>query len=718
MPKTKEVTPEINLDDLQLYLNRELSWLEFNRRVLYEAIDPRTLLLERVKFVAIFSSNLDEFFMVRVAALKEQVEAQVSDRSPDGRTPQEQLAEINQRVGQMVSQLQQLVQQELMPQLAAVGIHLIHNYSELTKEQRRYLQQYFEEQVFPILTPLAVDPSHPFPLMGNLSLNLAVIVKDPDTGEEHFARVKVPDGLPRFTALPPELQRREDGRSSLWTGVALEQVIANNLEALFPGMTIQAYHFFRITRDADINLQEDEADDLLLTIEQELRRRRFGGSVVRLQVPTSIPDSVLSILIKGMKLAEQDVYRMQGMLGLRSLMPLMGLPVPANLKDAPWTPTIPKRLRKLNDLNTENELLPEPADIFSVIRAGDLLIHHPYESFTASVEHFITHAAHDPDVLAIKMTLYRTSGDSPIVKALIDAAENGKQVAALVELKARFDEESNITWARTLEEAGVHVVYGLLGLKTHTKTVLVVRQEGDHLRRYVHIGTGNYNPKTAKLYTDLSLLSCRDDLGADLTDLFNFLTGFSKQKSYRKLLVAPLTMRDRMVALIQREIDHAQSGKPAFIRAKMNSLVDAGMIRALYAAAQVGVQIELVIRGICCLRPGVQGVSENIRVISIVGRFLEHSRIFHFHNDGQEEIYIGSADWMTRNLDRRVEAIAPVEDPTLLNELKEILDILLSDNRHAWDLQPDGSYVQRRPPEAGPVRDAQTLLMERAQQHS
>jgi polyphosphate kinase len=716
MSKAKQDNVAIDLSNPQYYINRELSWLEFNRRVLHEALDPRTPLLERVKFAAIFASNLDEFFMVRVAVLKEQVEAEVHDRTPDELTAQQQLDLISQHLHPMVSQVQELLQQELIPLLNQEGVFLL-NYGNLSEVQRRYLQKYFEEHVFPILTPLAVDPSHPFPVMSNLSLNLAAVVQDPETKETSFARVKVPVGLlPRFVQLPQELPLVDD-QPVVWAGVLLEEVIANNLEALFPGMVIKEHHVFRVTRDADLEFREDEAEDLLLAIQQELRRRHFGGSVVRLQIPTSTPVFVRELLIKGMKLTEKEVYEMQGVVGLKDLFYFAGLPLP-HLKDQPWTPVIPPRLRKLPAFAEAATLDGEDSkDIFSVIREGDLLVHHPYESFSASVEHFITYAANDPDVLAIKMTLYRTSGDSPIIKALITAAENGKQVAALVELKARFDEGSNIVWAQKLEDAGVHVVYGVMGLKTHTKVVLVVRQEKGRIHRYVHIGTGNYNPKTAKLYTDLGLLSCREDLGADLTELFNYLTGFSKQRAYRKLLVAPLTLRDRMLHLIQREIDHCQNGKPGRIIAKMNSLVDSKIIRALYEAAQAGVEIDLIIRGICCLRPGVPGVSDHIRVISIVGRYLEHSRIFWFQNNDQSEVFIGSADWMTRNLDRRVEAVTPVEDPENAKELRALLDLFLSDNRQAWVLQPDGNYIQRHPEDEMPERSSQNILMEMAQQN-
>ncbi len=716
MPKTKKTAIEIDLSDSQYYFNRELSWLEFNNRVLHEACDPRSPLLERLKFLAIFSSNLDEFFMVRVAALKQQVEAKVSKLTPDGYTPQAQLEEISQRLRPLVSQQHRHFEQVLRPTLAREGIHLL-DYIDLNQEQRTYLQGYFEEQIFPVLTPLAVDPSHPFPHISNLSLNLAVAIKNPETEEELFARVKVPKVLPRFLSLPEELRLQHKGKPASWTGVPLEQVIAHNLEALFPGMDIQEYHSFRITRDADLELEEDEADDLLLAIEQELRKRRVGGSTVRLEIQSQMPESVRGRLVRELDLSEQDVYEVDGLLGLGDLMSFMALPLP-ELKDPPWKSVVPTRLQKISaPLANPDELETEEGkDFFAVIREQDLLVHHPYHSFSSTVLRFITHAAYDPDVLAIKMTLYRTSGDSPILNALITAAENGKQVAVLMELKARFDEENNIYWARRLERVGVHVVYGVAGLKTHCKTVMVVRREADRIRRYVHIGTGNYNPKTARIYTDLGLFSCREDLGADLTDLFNYLTGYSRQQAYRKLLVAPVNLRDRMLELIHREIEHCQNGSSGRIVAKMNALVDSQMIATLYKASRAGVQIDLIVRGMCCLRPGVKEISENIRVISIVGRFLEHSRIYYFHNQGQEEIYIGSADWMPRNLDRRVEAITPVDDPDIAKDLQEILGIMLADNRQAWDLQPDGRYIQRRPAADCLQSSSQKILMEMALQ--
>jgi len=706
MAKTKKTTTEINLKDPQYYFNRELSWLEFNYRVLHEGLDERTPLIERLKFLAIFSSNLDEFFMVRIAALREQLEAKVTRLSPDGRTTQEQLTAISQRLRPLVELQHHHFEQELRPLLTKYGIHIL-DYVDLNQEQRIYLQNYFDEQIFPVLTPLAVDPGHPFPHISNLSLNLAVVIQDPETKEEFFARVKVPQMLPRFVVLPEQLKEKIEVNSFVWMGVPLEQVIAHNLASLFPGMNVQECYPFRITRNADLSLQEDEADDLLLAIEQELRKRRIGGSAVRLEIDATASDWVRHTLVQELSLSENDIYAVDGLLGLRDLMSFMQLPLP-ELKDPSWTPVVPLRFRRIAEIEEDGE------NIFDLISQRDLLVHHPYQSFAATVQYFITQAAHDPNVLAIKMTLYRTSGDSPIVQALIAAAENGKQVAVLVELKARFDEENNILWAKKLEQAGVHVVYGLVGLKTHTKVVLVVRREEHHIRRYVHIGTGNYNPKTAGLYTDLGLLSCREELGADLTDLFNYLTGYSRQKSYRKLLVAPVNLRDRMIALIHREIEHCQNGLSGRIVAKMNALVDPQIIAKLYEASRAGVEIDLIIRGICCLRPGLPEVSENIRVISIVGRFLEHSRIFYFQNAGQEEVYIGSADWMSRNLNRRVEAVTPVEDLNLAKDLQEILGILLSDNRQAWELQSDGNYIQRRPADNHQEQSAQKTLMEMA----
>ncbi|MEM9926505.1 MAG: polyphosphate kinase 1 [Cyanobacteria bacterium P01_D01_bin.50] len=711
MAKSKKNANPKKLSHPKYYLNRELSWLEFNNRVLHEAMDPRTPLLERLKFLAIFCNNLDEFFMVRVAGLRQQVEAKVSSTSFDGRTPQQQLEEISFFLRPLVVQQHQHFEKKLRPELVSHGIHIL-DYIDLNQKQRKHLDNCFKEQVFPVITPLAVDPSHPFPYISNLSLNLAVVVKNPETEEEFFARIKVPKVLPRFLALPPELGIERNGKSCIWTGVPIEQAIAHNLECLFPGMNIQEYYTFRITRDADLALEEDEADDLLLAIEQELRKRRAGGNPVRIELQSTTPSEVRTRLLEVLDLSENDVYEIDGLVGLGDLMYFLSLAVP-QLKDPPWKPVVPPSLQRIKDSTVRNmQPIEEGKDFFSAIAEGDLFVHHPYESFSASVVRFITHSAGDPDVLAIKMTLYRTSGDSPIINALISAAENGKQVSVLVELKARFDEENNIYWARRLESVGVHVVYGLVGLKTHSKIVMVVRREQEHIRRYVHIGTGNYNPKTARIYTDVGLFSCREELGADVTDVFNFLTGYSRQKAYRQLLVAPVNMRERFMMLINREKENVQNGHSGRIVAKMNSLVDPQIIEALYEASRGGVQIDLIVRGICCLRPGLKEVSENIRVISIVGRFLEHSRIFYFYNNGEEEIFIGSADWMPRNLDRRLEVITPIQDSDIAKDIQEILGIMLADNRQAWELQSDGSYIQRKPHEDSPEAASQKTLMQ------
>jgi polyphosphate kinase len=704
---------DIDLTDPQYYLSRELTWLEFNDRVLHEAMDERTPLLERLKFMGIFSSNLDEFFMVRIAAIKQQIEAKVSQLTPDGRTPSEQLAVARDRVQQLITRQHHHFETVLRPAILQQGIYLL-DYFDLNQEQCNYLQTYFEEQIFPVLTPLAVDPGHPFPYISNLSLNLAVVIKHPDTSEELFARVKVPQVLPRFIVLPTNLQvidathpqQSAPEKSQIWTGIPLEQLIAHNLESLFPGMNIQDCYTFRVTRNADISVAEDDADDLLLAIEHGLRKRRKGGSVVRIEVDAAMPKQIRQMLQEELEVAAADIYEVNGMLGLGDAISFLSLPAP-ELKDPLWNAIVPAALRRL-------KATEDGGNFFSLIAKQDLLVHHPYQSFTDTVERFISCAATDTKVLAIKMTLYRTTGDSHILKALVKAAENGKQVSVLIELKARFDEQNNINLARKLEQAGVHVVYGLVGLKTHTKVVLVVRREDDKIRRYVHIGTGNYNAKTSKLYTDVGLFSCRPELGADLTDLFNYLTGYSLQRSYRKLIVSPVNSRESFDRLIQQEIDFAQAGKAGRIVVKMNALVDPKMIANLYRASQAGVSIDLIIRGMCCLRPGVPDVSENIRVISIIGRFLEHSRIYYFSNGGDAKIFIGSADWMTRNLDRRVEVITPIEDSEISNDLQEILGIMLSDNRQAWDMQSDGSYKQRRPQIDTAAQSTQHILMEMA----
>jgi polyphosphate kinase len=692
------ITP-LDLQDPSLYFSRELSWLEFNCRVLHEAMDDRTPLLERLKFMAIFSVNLDEFFMVRVATIKQQIAAQVTNTTPDGRTPEQQLEAIGRRLRPLLRRQYQHFERELRPLIAKQGIHIL-NYFELNQEQRKYLQTYFEDRIFPVLTPLAVDPGHPFPYISNLSLSLAVMIRHPETNEELFARVKVPQVLPRFITIPPELNGEEKAH---WTAIPIEQLIAHNLDTLFPGMDIQECYLFRVTRNADIAVAEDDADDLLLAIEQELRKRRLGGSVVRIEVQSSTPAHVIEMLQEELALEDSDVYAIDGLLGLSDLFAIFSLPLP-ELKDKPWVPTLPARLRCLDSDD-------EDKDFFSIIAERDLLVHHPYQSFTGTVERFIAAAAHDPDVLAIKMTLYRTSGESNLLKSLMLAAEKGKQVAVLVELKARFDEQNNITWARQLEQSGVHVVYGLVGLKTHTKVVLVVRREGNTMRRYVHIGTGNYNAKTSRLYTDLGLFTARPEIGADLTDLFNYLTGYSRQSAYRKLLVSPVNAREQFSAMIAQEVSHAQQGGTGRIVAKMNSLVDPSTIAHLYEASQAGVKIDLIVRGMCCLRPGVPGLSENIRVVSVIGRFLEHSRIYYFFNNGQERVLIGSADWMTRNLDRRVEALVPIEDPEIARDLHEILGIMLADNRQAWELQSSGSYLQLQAPSGGETISTHQILM-------
>ena len=710
MTSTKSIDSAINLNDPKYYFNRELSWLEFNRRVLAEALDQRTPLLERLKFMAIFSSNLDEFFMVRVAALKKQEEAGVSKLSADGLTAHQQLDAIAETLTPMIQEQHQHFEKVLKRELTKSGIYIL-NYLDLNQEQRSYIDHYFEDYIFPVLTPLAVDPSHPFPYISNLSLNLAVVLKDPAIDNELFARVKIPRVLPRFVALPEELRQRYRGKPGVWTGIPMEQIVTHNLEYLFPGMNILESYAFRVTRNADLSVEEDEADDLLLAIEKELQKRRIGGSSVRLEIEASIPPELRSTIVGELALEENDVYDIDGLLCLGDLMSFLSLPIP-ELKDKPWNSVLPPRLSWLQD----NEDQSGGENFFNVIRHGDLLVHHPYHSFSNTVLRFVTEAAYDPDVLAIKMTLYRTSGDSPIVKALIAAAQNNKQVVALVELKARFDEENNILWAKKLEKSGVHVVYGVTGLKTHTKITLVVRQEQEKIRRYVHIGTGNYNPKTAKIYTDLGLLSCREELGADLTDLFNYLTGYSRQKSYRKLLVAPVCLRERMIEMINREAENCRQGKTGRIVAKMNSLVDTRVIQSLYEASQAGVEIDLIVRGICCLRPGLPEVSDNIRVTSIIGRYLEHSRIFYFNNNGNEEMYIGSADWMTRNLSRRVEAVTPIESPEILSDLQEILGVMLADNRKAWDLKSDGSFVQRKPKKGEDAHSTHDTFMEMALQ--
>ncbi|WP_374937741.1 polyphosphate kinase 1 [Pseudanabaena sp. BC1403] len=690
IPEEIDEQDEKSVDRAMYFFNRELSWIAFNKRVLSEGIDSRTSLLERAKFFAIFSTNLDEFFMVRVARVKKKFAEQLDIISDDGLNPEKQLQAIREALVPLVTMQHEFFENILRPELHNHGVKLL-DYKDIDKKHQRYLKTYFQDKLFPVLTPLAVDPAHPFPYISNLSLNLVVIVRDRDTKEKNFARVKVPNVLPRFVKIPETDEH---------TFVPLEQVIAHNLEALFPGMEILSYYPFRITRDAQLDIEEEEADDLISALQEELRKQKFG-SVVRMEIASDIPPEIRKELIEQLGITEADVYDIPGLIGLGGLMAIAFLPMPEH-QDKPWKSVTHPRLKQGDE---------DGKNIFDIISEGDFLVHHPYQSFTTTVQRFIEDAANDDDVLAIKQTLYRTSGDSPIVHALIRAAENGKQVAVLVELKARFDEANNILWAKKLENAGVHVVYGFKNLKTHTKTALVVRQEGDRLVRYVHIGTGNYNPKTARFYSDLGIFSCNDNLGADLTDLFNYLTGYSRQRDYRKLLVAPVNMREKFLKLIHREIEHQKQGYPSYIIAKMNSLVDPEIISALYEASQVGVNIDLIIRGICCIRPKVKGLSDRIRVISVIGRFLEHSRIFYFSNGGEEQVYIGSADWMPRNLDARVEVITPVEEGSLIKELKQILEIILADNRQAWDLKADGTYIQRVPKDGEPEMSSQKHFM-------
>jgi polyphosphate kinase len=649
------------------YINRELSWLEFNDRVLYEAVDERNPLLERVRFLSIFAGNLDEFFQVRVAGLKQQVAAGRSHPTPDGMGAAQILDAVRTRLLPMVAQHSKTYAQ-VRRELADEGIRIVR-YEERPERHLELRSRFFDE-IFPVLTPLAVDPGHPFPYISDLSLSLAVTVRDSTSGERLFARIKVPPILPRLM---------EVGQH---TYVLLEQVIAANLDALFPGMEILEHHLFRVTRNADLAIEEEEAPDLLMALEEELRKRRFG-KVVRLEIERSMPNPTRNLLMRGLQIEPHDVYEISGMLDLTALSGIAELDI-AELHAIPWQPVVPPRLTP-----------PDPdegTDVFAAIRSADILLHHPYESFAASVQRFIEQAADDPDVLTIKQTLYRTSGDSPIVRALIAAAEAGKQVVVLVEIKARFDERANIVWARALERAGAHVAYGLVGLKTHSKLALVVRREGRGLRRYVHIGTGNYNPGTARLYVDLGLLTADPELGADVTDLFNLLTGHSRQTRYRRLLVAPNTLRVGIIDLINAERERQRSDGDGRIVMKCNAVVDPTVIEALYRASADGVPIDLIVRGMCSVRPGVPGMSESIRVRSVVGRFLEHSRIFVFGRGEREQFYIGSADIMERNLDRRVEAVTPVLDADSRARLRTIVEVMLTDDRRAWQLGDDDRW--------------------------
>ncbi len=678
------------------YLNRELSWLDFNNRVLALAEDPAVPLLERVNFLAIFCRNLDEFFQIRVAGLKEQVGAGLGSTAPDGIPTADVLATIRERVQASLDRLMRTFTDALIPSLREAAVGVV-DYDALSADEIAHLDRFFEERLFPVLTPLAVDPAHPFPFISNLSLNLAAVVSDPASDEPRIARVKVPPLLPRFVAIPPGERF-----------VPLEQVMAAHLATLFPGMQVLSRHAFRVTRNADFTLNEDDIEDLLAAVESALRLRRRSPRAVRLEADAAMPSDVRSLLLDELELEADDVYELNGPLDLSGAAEFVKLRRP-DLKYEPWTPVTQPRLAP-----------PEPGkstDFFRALRAGDILVHHPYDSFATSVEAFIEQASMDPAVMAIKQTVYRTSGpESTIARSLMRAAESGKQVVAVVEVTARFDEETNIAWARALEEVGVHVVYGIVGLKTHAKCALVVRRDEDGIRRYSHVGTGNYNPVTATLYEDIGLLSADSDLGSDLTDLFNFLTGYSKQSTYRKLLVAPVGMRAALVGLIRAQAERGPEGR---ITMKVNNLVDPEIVSALYAASQAGVEIDLVVRSICCLRPGVEGLSERIRVRSIVGRYLEHSRIFRFGRDFREATYlIGSADLMPRNLDRRVEAAVPVTDPALQQRLNEILDVDLSADCEAWHLRGDGTWVfDGSGSHRHPQRVLQDLALARSQVH-
>ena len=689
---SSEFSPEDNeLRNPELYVNRELSWLAFNDRVLDQARDRSWPVLERLKFLAIFGSNLDEFFMIRVSGLHEQLQSQAPSNAPDAFSAVEQLTRIRSLVLRMTQSAVSLWLSDLLPELTKNEIR-VRSFGELSSDQREWARAYFRRAVFPVLTPLAVDPVHPFPFLSNLSLSLAVEAENPLTMERRFARIKVPESLPRFVLLgshADETPRPTDGAADY---VALEQLIAGNLADLFPGVNIVGCYPFRVTRDMDLDILEDEAADLLATIDRELRKRRFGAAV-RLELSPGVPDRIRKLFMEKLEIDEEDVYETAGLLGLSGLMALAQIPR-ADLHDAPLVPRVPHELS-------------EQSDPFAAIRQGDILLHHPYEAFTPVLT-FLRRAAEDPNVLAIKMTLYRAGSNSEAVRALMRAAENGKQVAVSIELKARFDEENNIGWARALERAGVHVFYGAAGLKTHAKVLLVVRREGAELRRYVHLSTGNYNATTARFYTDTGLFTIDADIGEDASELFNSLSGFSTSFGYRKLAVAPVTLRTTVLAQVREQAERARVGKPARIFAKLNALVDPEMIRELYKASRAGVSIELIVRGVCCLRPGLPGISERIRVCSLLGRFLEHERVFLFGPEGEEEFFLSSADWMPRNLDRRVEVLFPVTSEAIRARIRnECLLPLELDNLRVYEMSPDGTYHRRVPGEQQAPIDAQ-----------
>ena len=690
--------------DTKNFFNRDLSWVEFNRRVMEEALNPELPLLEKVKFISIFFSNLDEFYMIRVSGLKEQIAANILEPTIDGLTPLAQVQKIEKALQPMLEQLNDFWNNNIVPELRENKIY-VQQISDFSEAEQKQLREYFQKEIYPILTPLAFDPGRPFPYISNLSLNLAVLVRNPK-GDTHFARVKVPSNFPRLLPVddiinPSRTPATNGGFEAkyLWFG----DLITANLDMLFPGVEVVEAHKFRVTRDTDIELQEDEADDLLSVIEENIRQRRFG-QVVRLEVGNTMPDYVLETLMENLRIKRDDVHISDGQIGLSDVMSLYKLPL-HQLKEKPFYPVVPK-------------VFETDEDIFTIIKKRDVLLHHPYHSFTPVIE-FIKQAARDPEVLAIKQTLYRVGSDSPIVKALIEAVERGKQVAVLVELKARFDEENNIYWARELEKAGAHVVYGLVGLKTHAKMTLVVRKEFDGVKRFVHLATGNYNATTAKLYTDLGLFTCDEDICADVSDVFNYLTGYSKQKEYRKLFVSPVNMREKLLEKIFREIENVKAGKQGKIIWKMNSLVDPQTISALYEASNTGVQIDLIVRGICCLVPGVEGLSANINVRSIVGRYLEHSRVFYFYNDGKEEMYMGSADIMQRNLNGRVETLFPVENEKIRGSvLKTLIKSALKDNRKARTLLPDMTYNMILPQNGEKPVNSQEWLMKQVEKKS
>jgi polyphosphate kinase len=684
--------PLASLDDPALYFNRELSWLEFNRRVLELAEDTSVPLLERLRFCSIYASNLDEFYMVRVAGLFDQLDAGIDARGPDGLRPNDQIDRIQARVLELDRRLQRCLGEELLPALEEDGVRIV-SLDQASEEEARQIHRRFHEQVFPALTPLVIGLGRPFPYISNLSLSLAVLLRDPESEVEIVARVKVPkELLGRF------LPVGEEG-----TFVPLEQVIAANLDALFPGTEVVDHGFFRVTRDADFTVS-DEADDLLQAVQDELRRRRFG-EVVRLEMDSGMNPKLRHEIVGALRLEDREVYDIDGLLDLADLKEIADVPGHADLRYSPWTPVTQPRLQGEEGRSV---------DFFREIRHADVLVHHPYDSFATSVERFVEQAVEDPDVIAIKQTVYRTSDDSPLVPALIRASERGKQAVCMVELKARFDEEANIHWAKALEEAGVHVVYGIPGLKTHVKAILVARREGQQVREYVHVGTGNYHAKTARLYTDFGLFTADPDIGSDVAEMFNFLTGYGRPAVYRKMLVSPTTMRDRFIGEIEATIAAREAGQETRIALKMNSLVDEGCIRALYRASQAGVRVDLNVRGICCLRPGVPGVSENIRVVSIVGRFLEHSRVYTFHRGEETRVLMGSADMMPRNLDSRVELVAPVEDPGLRAEMVDVLERCFADNSNSWVLDEGGEWTRIVRAEGEEPRDVQAELRERA----